>query len=207
MEESGFGFHGHFEHGRTTKGRSCKHRGRRIVLGRHEVGLHFYAVLLVFAGFGVIEFVKHSVNVIVLKYKEALKNEAVFENVHARPSNVDGDYFLKDAKDKEVENVAVMNKDQEKRSTAASSTETTRKRTVIKIEALDDGTEMKEPARQVFDEYTRQTGFKTTEKDKNKIPKVSSASQKVGTPEYAEMMTGIVDTRIKKFETSRHNRR
>ena len=147
------------------------------------------AVLLVFAGFGVIEFVKHSVNVIVLKYKEVSKNEEVSENVHARPSNVDGDYFLKDAKDQEVQNVAVMKKDQEKRSTAASSNETTGGRAVMKFETRDDESEMKEPEKQVVDEYTRQTGFKTTEKDRNKIPKVSSASQKVGTPEYAEMMT------------------
>ncbi len=144
------------------------------------------AVIVVFAGYGVVEFVKATVNVLVLKVKEASKNEAVAENVNARPSHVDGGYFDDYDEKKTSKNTEVMKETTATNTGAGSSTDNTAIQVVVKRGSGEDVT--KEESQQVQDEYTRQTGMSYKEKNKGRPP-VCKESQTYGTPEYFEMMT------------------
>ena len=144
------------------------------------------AVIFVFAGYGVVEFVKATVNVLVLKVKEASKNEAVTENVNARPSHVDGGYFDVEDEKKTSKNAVVMKETTAMNTGAGSSTDNTALQVVMKRSCDEDVT--KEKSQQVQDEYTRQTGMIYKEKNKGRPP-VCKESQTYGTPEYFEMMT------------------
>ena len=143
------------------------------------------AVIVVFAGYGVIEFVKATANALVLKIKNVSKNEAVTENVNARASHVDGDYFV----DYDMKKVSKnnMKRESEEGSGASSSIDVMKKnKMVIESEVGEHHHGEEVLAR---DEYERQTGERrSTEKESGK-PMDTTASRIFGTPEYFEVKT------------------
>ena len=144
------------------------------------------AVIVVFAGYGVVEFVKATANVLFLKIKDVVKNDAVSENVNARPSHVGGDYFTDGDKTEASKNTAVMMETEVKDGSAGSSTDTANKKVMVN-KSTGEGEEVAiKKSQPVVDEYTRQTGFRYDEKNKGR-PSVSKESQTFGTPEYFEM--------------------
>ena len=113
------------------------------------------AVIVVFAGYGIVEFVKNTANVLIVKLKDVLKNDEVPENVNARPSHVAGDYLTDENETKTSENkaVKVMTSEKGTGTGAASSTDSTNAKTMMEKKPREVA--WPQPER---DEHTRQTG-------------------------------------------------
>lgn len=143
-------------------------------------------VIVVFAGYGVIEFVKATVNVLILKLKDVSKNDAVPENVNARASHVDGGHFVDYDKEKVSKN-DMMKTESEEGSGASSSIDVMKKnKMVIESEVGKKGVDGRLLPR---DEYERQTGERRGDEPESGKPLDTEASRTFGTPEYFEMKT------------------
>ena len=146
------------------------------------------AVIVVFAGYGIVEFVKNTANVLIVKLKDVVKNDEVEvpENLNARPSHVAGDYLTDENEAKTSENkaVKVMTSEKGTGTGAASSTDSTNAKTMMEEKPRE--VTWPQPER---DEYSRQTGIREDPVKGNQIPRVSPESQTFGTPEYFEMTT------------------
>ena len=142
------------------------------------------AVIVVFAGYGIVEFVKNTANVLIVKLKDVLKSDEVTENVNARPSHVADDYFTQENEVKTSENKAVKVKMIEKGTGAGSSTDSTNAQTMMEKKPTE--VTWPQPER---DEYSRQIGIREDPAKGNQVPRLSPESQTFGTPEYFEMTT------------------